>query len=161
MINLNNFIQEKLKLNKDIDVQEYKYFPKDKKELQEILKERLKEDENANLNDIDVSDITDMDGLFSGLEPHNIDISKWNVSNVNNMNSVFFDCEDLDCDISEWDVSKVERMNYTFYNCINFYCDLSKWDVNKVRRWNGVFDNSKMNRYDNFKPKFNLKNLKH
>ena len=87
MKNLNNYILEKLNI-KDIKHQ-YNYFPKTRGELRQILEERLKEDKNANLNDIDVSKITNMSCLFSDLDPHNIDISKWDVSNVTNMGSMF------------------------------------------------------------------------
>lgn len=42
----------------------YKYFPQTKEELQDIIKQRIKEEGNeVNLNDIDVSNITDMSYL--------------------------------------------------------------------------------------------------
>ena len=66
------------------------YEPKDKDELKKILYEILEKDLNAYLNDIDVSEITDMSYLFQDLDPHNIDISGWDVSKVENMNSMFF-----------------------------------------------------------------------
>ena len=56
MKNINNYISEKLNI-KNIKVHQYKYFPKRKGELQLILRERLSKDNNANLNDIDVSDV--------------------------------------------------------------------------------------------------------
>ena len=93
----------KLGKNK-IEKLKHKYFPKDKKELKEILYERLEEDKNADLNDIDVSNIDKLNGLFTDLDPHNIDISEWDVSNVKDMNNMFSDCRLFNCDLSEWDV---------------------------------------------------------
>ena len=96
MNNLSTYIIEKLHLNKDIKVKEYNYHPKDKYELHSLIKELLEERGNdADLNDIDVSDITDMSELFINLNPHNIDISKWNVSNVKNMSDMFYKCKSL------------------------------------------------------------------
>ena len=54
----------------------YSCIPKTKDELKEIIMIRLKNDLNADLNDIDVSSITDILNLFFDLDPYNIDISK-------------------------------------------------------------------------------------
>ena len=64
MKKLNQYIQEKFELNKNTKVI-YKYFPITKEELRKILEERLKKDKNANLNDIDVSRLDDLNGIFN------------------------------------------------------------------------------------------------
>ena len=122
MKEINKFIIEKLRINKDTGKGKYsyKYHPKTKEELRKILEKRLKIDKNTNLNDIDVSNITDMGvddeniGLFDGLDPHNIDISEWNVSNVTNMKYMFFNCRNFNSDLSNWDVSNVDDMGDMF-----------------------------------------------
>ena len=67
MKSLKSYIQEKLiikKSNKQSN-NNYKYFPKTKKELIDIIKKRIEQGgNNVNLNDIDVSEITDMSYLF-------------------------------------------------------------------------------------------------
>ena len=63
MKRLDNYINEKLKINKSTKHQ-YTCQPKNKKELKVILEERLAKDKNADLNDIDVSEIIDMSLLF-------------------------------------------------------------------------------------------------
>ena len=106
MKQLNQYITEKLKINKDIKVKEYNYHPKDKDELESLINTLIKErGKNADLNDIDVSNITDMSKLFINLDPHNIDISEWNVSNVENMKRMFDNCKNFNSDISNWNVS--------------------------------------------------------
>ena len=91
MNSLSTYIAEKLHINKDINI--YNYHPKDKYELITLLKELLEErGKDADLNDIDVSNITDMYRLFVDLDPHNIDISKWNVNKYINMYHMFNDC---------------------------------------------------------------------
>ena len=92
----------------------YSYAPKTKGELRDIIEERLADDPNADLNDIDVSGITDMSNLFYGLDPYNIDISKWDVSNVQHMLSIFWGCKNFNSDLSGWDVSNVENMGCMF-----------------------------------------------
>ena len=136
-----NYIQEKLVINKDSKTKKYSCQPKDKKELRKIIKERLKKDKNANLNDIDVSNIIDISGLFNGLDPHNIDISKWDVSNITDMQEMFFNCKNFNSDISKWDVSKCTDMFYMFGNCYKFNCDLNNWDISNVEDKRGIFHN--------------------
>ena len=96
----------------------YKYHPKTKRALKEIIKQRIKEEGNeVDLNDINVSEITDMFGLFFYFDKFNGDISKWDVSNVTDMRNMFFRCEKFNQDISNWDVSNVDKMEDIFYLC--------------------------------------------
>ena len=140
MKTLNNFLTEKLKLNKQSKIDEYSYHPKDKDELRSLLKQLLeKRGNNADLNDIDTSDITDMSWLFAKLDPHNIDISEWNVSNVENMFYMFYACKNFNSDLSKWNVSKVKYMHCMFWGCNKFTSDLSKWNVSKVEDMFRIF----------------------
>ena len=114
MKKLNQFITEKLKLNNKI--QKYKYHPKTRDDLEELVDKLIeKRGLNANLNDIDTSEITDMSFLFYD-SMFNGDISQWDVSNVENMAGMFENSE-FDRDISEWNVSKVKDMQYIFKSC--------------------------------------------
>ena len=94
MKSLKSYIQEKLIIKKsNKQSNNYKYFPKTKKELKDIILQRIKAEGNeVDLNDIDVSEITDMSELFRETN-FNGDISKWDVSNVTNMRSMFYLCE--------------------------------------------------------------------
>lgn len=131
----------------------YNYFPKTKKELQDIILKRIKQEGNeVNLNDIDVSKITDMSTLFWGTD-FNGDISAWNVSNVTKMDSMFFECTKFNSNISTWDVSNVTDMNYMFYSCKAFNQDISSWDVSKVKDFDNIFLYCKIE--EKHKPKFN------
>ena len=137
MKNLNTYISEKLVIT---HYKSYSCAPETKDELKEIIKERLSNDPNADLNDINVSKITDMSYLFDGLDPHDIDISKWDVSNITNMNGMFFQCKQFTSDLNNWDVSNVENMRFMFSGCTNFNSDLSNWDVSRVKDKRNAFD---------------------
>ena len=93
MKSLVQFIQEKLVIKKKNKNNSYKYFPETKEELQDIIKQRIKQEGiEVNLNDIDVSHITDMSLLFDGFNSFNGDISNWDVSNINRTGSIFYSC---------------------------------------------------------------------
>ena len=88
MKNLKDTIVERLHINKDI--KSYNYHPKTKDELKELIDQLIEErGDDADLNDIDTSEITDMSRLFFDSK-FNGDISNWNVSNVETMNSMFY-----------------------------------------------------------------------
>ena len=136
MKNLNTYIHEKLTIVHN----QYSCAPETKEELKEIITKRLKQDPDADLNDIDVSNITDMSDLFFRLDPHNINISQWDVSNVEYMYWMFYGCKNFNSDLSRWDVSKVETMLHMFDGCKKFNSDLSDWNVSNVKYMLYMFD---------------------
>ena len=115
MKSLVRYLEEKLIIKKGNN---YRYFPKTKKELQDIILKRIKDEGNeVDLNDIDVSNITDMSYLFSYIN-FNGDISHWDVSNVTNMHGMFCGCNKFNKDISKWNVSNVTNMSNMFAGCL-------------------------------------------
>ena len=130
-----------LKIGKNLSERSpYSCKPKTKKELLEIIKYRIsKEGTNCDLNDIDVSQITDMSRLFTGTF-FNGDISNWDVSNVEDMSTMFYNCESFKGKgLEKWNVSKVENMSNMFHWCLKFDCDLSGWNVSKVEDMDNMF----------------------
>ena len=143
MKNLKDIIQERLHINKDIKSHYYNYHPKTRDELKELVDKLIKErGKEANLNDIDTSEITDMSALFY-YSSFNGDISGWDVSNVKIMYSMFEHSEftGKNGDISNWDVSNVKDMRYMFTDS-KFNGDISKWNVSNVQYMDYMFDDS-------------------
>ena len=104
-LNQNN-IHEGLKLGSSkIKINNYSVRPKTLEELQDILKERIAKDKDADLNDIDISEIDDLKFCFFTLHPGNIKVDKWDISNVKNMYYMFYECDKFNGDLSSWDVS--------------------------------------------------------
>jgi len=136
---LNTYIQEGIKLSSKSKVAKYNYHPKDKHELKELIKKLIKERGNdADLNDIDVSQITDMSYVFMN-STFDGDISNWDVSNVEYMNHMFYNSK-FNGDISNWNVSKVKDMSCMF-SWSNFDSDISNWDASKAKNIDGIFFN--------------------
>lgn len=134
-----------------------KYQVKDKEELQQIISHVVyKIDPCANLNWLDVSNITNMSGMFSNM-PFNGDISDWDVSQVKDMSDMFDNCIEftgINTNLSNWNVSKVENMSAMFnicsFNGINN--DLANWDVSQVKDMSNMFSygtfNSDISKWD-------------
>ena len=137
--NSNFSIVERLHINKDIG-NHYNYHPTTKDELKELVNKLMKErGNNADLNDIDTSEITNMYALFYD-SFFNGDISKWDVSNVKNMSFMFFN-SNFNGDISNWNVSNVENMG-TMFQYSEFTGengDISNWDVSNVKNMYHMF----------------------
>ena len=132
--------------------EQLKYFPQTKDELKSLIKQRIKDEGNeVDLNDIDVSAITDMSYLFKRTN-FNGDISNWDVSNVTDMRGMFYSCVLFNQDISNWDVSNVSDMAFMFNGCESFNQDISAWNVSNVIDMFYMFDNCPIK--EEYKPKF-------
>jgi surface protein len=104
----------------------YTYTPQSWSELKtELQKRRIKygigtESNPVNLNDIDVSNVTDMSMLFTGRTQFAyIDISEWNMSNVTVTHRMFAGCKLLMSigDISNWNIDNITVMKDMFKSC--------------------------------------------
>ena len=146
MKNLNQYIKEKLIINKDY--RDTTIVVKSFDELRKIIQDRYDKlgpgtkQNPIDFNDIDVSNIgsfysSNRDiGIFEGTKFKIIDISDWDVSNVKSMRHMFYMCEELESvgDLSKWDVSNVTNMSGMFSDCskLKSFGDISKWDVSNV-----------------------------
>ena len=161
--NPNFSIVERLHINKDTGNHRnhhYNYHPKTRIELKQIVDTLIdKRGNEANLNDIDTSEITDMTALFY-YSSFNGDISNWDVRNVENMNHMFDTSKftGKNGDISNWDVSKVKSMVYMFYGS-SFNGDISNWDVSNVEDMEFMFSKSKFTGEHGDISKWNVSNV--
>ena len=145
MKTLNQYIKEKLIINKDYRYHDDKIVVKSFDELRKIIEDRYNklgagtEQNPIDFNDIDVSNLDSFcndndEGIFDKSKFKYIDISGWDVSNAVSTLNMFYACKELKSvgDISGWDVSNVTNMNGMFYSCTYFNQDISSWDVSNV-----------------------------
>ena len=135
MKTLNQYIQEKLIINKDY--RDGGISLKSFDELRKIIEDRYEklgpgtEQKPIDFNDIDVSNFDSFYDKYKG--------------------GIFEKTKFKHIDISDWDVSSVTEMQYMFYNCKKFNQDLSKWNVLGVKNIL-MFDGCPIK--NEYKPKF-------
>ena len=154
MKTLNQYIQEKLIINKDY--RDNTIVVKSFDELRNIIVDRYiklgpgTKQNPIDFNDIDVSNLDSFCnnndiGIFEETNFKCIDISDWDVSNIKSMRYMFAYCETLESvgNLLKWNVSKVTNMSSMFYGCKSFNQDISNWDVSKVTDMTCMFDGCK------------------
>jgi len=136
----------------------YKYHPKNRWELIDIVRKKLSENIKCpNLNDIDVSNITDLDELFSfscnysdndyygRFNKNNIetiDLRGWDTSKVKNMRNLFFELKGLKHVYlsDKFTVINTPNISGLFLECESLEAiDLSSFDTRNVIQMNHMF----------------------
>jgi surface protein len=94
---------------------------------------------NSDINDWDVSSITDMSNMFENTLL-NQPLDSWDVSSATNMSSMFNSVENFNQDIGNWDVSSVTDMSCMFCGASSFNQDIGGWDMSNVTNMARMFD---------------------
>lgn len=84
-----------------------------------------------NINDWDVSIVTEMPDLFS-YSSFNQSINNWNTSNVFDMRGMFAYNTVFNQPLNNWNTSNVVNMNFMFQFASSFNQDISSWCVQKI-----------------------------
>jgi hypothetical protein len=99
---------------------------------------------NQSIENWDVSSVTDMSGMFSFSE-FNQSIENWDVSSVTDMSGMFSFSE-FNQSIENWDVSSVTDMSGMFYLSV-FNQLIGGWDVSSVTLMENMFTQSTFNQH--------------
>ena len=104
--------------------------PLNDQQLRDIIQQRMNDHGPlVSLNDLDVSFISNMNGLFKHIDFRG-NISDWDTSNVQSMRGMF-ENSSFNGDISRWNTSKVRTMTRMFEGS-SFNGDISQWNVENV-----------------------------
>lgn len=154
MKNLPTYITEKLKIGKNNPYNKpYQYFPKNSYELSyKVLEEKMNMVENniLDMSDVDISNVTNLDSLFTEVNAYNpnidtIDISGWNTSHIEYMGAMFAYCKNIKriIGIEDLDLKSCKDMHSMFAICSSLESlDISKWnpDPQILSDISGMFD---------------------
>ncbi len=93
----------------------------------------------SNINNWNVSNVTNMQRLFEYAYVFNQNIGSWKTTKVTNMVQMFYFATDFDQNIASWDTSNVTNMAGTFFEANSFSQDISSWKTSKVTNMGGMF----------------------
>lgn len=85
-----------------------------------------------NINFWNVSNVTNMSGLFKGCNNFNQALSLWNTSNVTDMSSMFEEARDFNQNIGNWNTSNVTNMSKMFKQAFSFNRNIGAWNTSNV-----------------------------
>jgi len=94
----------------------------------------------GNIGDWNVSNVTNMGGMFAQCYLFNQPLNNWNTSNVTNMGSMFSQCSIFNQPLNSWNVSKVTNMKNMFNGLLNFNQYLNSWDTSSVTDMSEMFE---------------------
>lgn len=88
----------------------------------------------------DVSNVTDMSGMFYGLSYiEHIAFEDWDVSKVKTMKKMFGHMKKLNVDLSKWKLTDIKNTDEMFCWCQSLHCDLSNWSKYKPDSYENMF----------------------
>ena len=100
-------------------------------------KHLLPRDLPRNINDWDITRVTDMSELFMNYSNFNEPLNKWTITRVDSMTQMFYGCTNFNQPLN-WNVSNVDDMGGMFYGCTKFNQKLN-WNVSSVTNMSGMF----------------------
>ena len=141
MKSLNEYIIEKILINKSSKFNKIKVESKD--QLEAIIQKRYNNNNSfIDLTDIDISKLDNLSSIFCGLKLEVVNISGWDTSNVTAMAYMFSRCKNLKniIGIENLDVSKLEKANFMFDSCENLVeLDLTNWNPKLLQKTRYMF----------------------
>ena len=87
----------------------------------------------AGIDAPDLSQVTDMIGMFAGCTSFNQPLNNWDVSKVEGMGGMFSGCTSFNQPLNNWNVSQVTDMSSMFSHCTSFNQELGMWKLERCR----------------------------
>jgi len=99
---------------------------------------------NGNINDWDVSNVTNMFATFGVATVFDQPLDNWDTSNVTNMSLTFFRTDDFNQNINNWNTSNVTTMSRMFEDADAFNQPINNWNVSSVTDMNQMFNRAQV-----------------
>ena len=93
----------------------------------------------GDISNWDVSNVTNMGGMFLNAESFNQPLDNWNVTKVMYIESMFFRATTFNQPLNNWKVSKVKNMDSMFMFARSFNQPLNNWNVSNVTNMTSMF----------------------
>lgn len=91
----------------------------------------------------DVSNVTNMSGMFKGATKFNQNLSAWKTISLENASEMFSGCVAYNQPMGTWKTDNARLMTNMFYGCSVFNQDLSTWNTIRVSSFNQMFMNAR------------------
>jgi surface protein len=96
----------------------------------------------GNMNNWDVSNVTDMSYMFAFDQLFNQSLDAWDVSNVTDMSYMFFSASNFNQPLDTWDVSSVSEMVHMFQSALSFNQSIGAWNISRITSLLWMFRNA-------------------
>lgn len=93
-----------------------------------------------NINSWNVSNVTNLSGMFKDCNNFNQALSLWNTSNVTNMSSMFENAQSFHQNIGNWNTGNVVNMSKMFKGATDFNRNISNWNTSNVTDMSEMFN---------------------
>ena len=96
--------------------------------------------QTLDLNNLDTSHVTNMEGMFLECQATSLNLSSFDTSRVTNMSRMFEESQATTINLSSFDTSKVTKMDSMFQQSQATTLDLSSFDTSNVTDMSGMFN---------------------
>ena len=98
---------------------------------------------NKYFNNWNVSNITDMQRMFSDTNVFNQALDNWDVSNVKNFEYMFNMADTFNQPLNSWNVGNAQYMTGVFQGAVAFNGSISRWNVSNVTDMQNMFSKAR------------------
>lgn len=96
----------------------------------------------SGLDSWDVSNVTDMSGIFKDASNFNQNLTAWKTTSVVTLKEAFSGCSKYNQPMGTWSTTNCRSMKGMFYGCSVFNQDLSTWNTLRVTDFSRMFMNT-------------------
>lgn len=97
---------------------------------------------NSSFSNWNISNVTNMNGMFMGATLFNQNIGNWNTAHVTNFDSMFNSATSFNQNISAWNMSSAVNLTGMFKDAVTFNQPLNSWNTSNATTFRYVFANA-------------------